>query len=311
MTQMNGTAYDSLDFMPFGEQILGGSGTNRKFTGKERDSESNLDNFGARYDSSQTGRFLSVDPSGKGANPANPQTWSGYAYALNNPLAYVDRNGLWPTYIHNEIYNAVFGGFLPTEQLKLIERVSAAQDSVIPGQFSKNASWHAQCSSGQSMSVCKDAIANHIQTNLAAARNLGDVQGLSDAALTYFAIAAHTLTDKGSPSHTAPNGDPTTWGGIFGPGAWSADIAHIRGEENEAQSWSGIGRSVRNLVDNFFDTFPEEAGRTFHGASASAVSQRAIEQIVSAYYENPSAVPHLNEEDAARQCALGNPAACD
>jgi putative transposase len=33
-----------------------------KFTGKERDSESGLDNFGARYNSSQYGRFMSPDP---------------------------------------------------------------------------------------------------------------------------------------------------------------------------------------------------------------------------------------------------------
>lgn len=31
---------------------------NYKFTGKERDSESNLDNFGARYDSPAMGRFM-------------------------------------------------------------------------------------------------------------------------------------------------------------------------------------------------------------------------------------------------------------
>jgi RHS repeat-associated protein len=33
-----------------------------KFTGKERDSESGLDNFGARYDSSSMGRFMTPDP---------------------------------------------------------------------------------------------------------------------------------------------------------------------------------------------------------------------------------------------------------
>jgi RHS repeat-associated protein len=35
-----------------------------KFTGKERDSESGLDNFGARYDSSQYGRFMTPDSDG-------------------------------------------------------------------------------------------------------------------------------------------------------------------------------------------------------------------------------------------------------
>lgn len=38
-----------------------------KFTGKERDSESGLDNFGARYDSSSMGRFMSPDPHNAGA----------------------------------------------------------------------------------------------------------------------------------------------------------------------------------------------------------------------------------------------------
>ena len=35
-----------------------------KFTGKERDSESGLDNFGARYYASSMGRFMSPDPMG-------------------------------------------------------------------------------------------------------------------------------------------------------------------------------------------------------------------------------------------------------
>ena len=39
-----------------------------KFTGKERDSESGLDNFGARYDSSSIGRFMSPDPENAGAS---------------------------------------------------------------------------------------------------------------------------------------------------------------------------------------------------------------------------------------------------
>ena len=33
-----------------------------KFTGKERDSESGLDNFGARYNASSMGRFMTPDP---------------------------------------------------------------------------------------------------------------------------------------------------------------------------------------------------------------------------------------------------------
>jgi len=73
-----------------------------KFTGKERDSESGLDNFGARYNSSSVGRFMSPDP----FNPfalkpkqfqtwiSNPQRWNKYAYGLNNPITLIDPNGL-------------------------------------------------------------------------------------------------------------------------------------------------------------------------------------------------------------------------
>jgi RHS repeat-associated protein len=64
------------------------------FTGKERDSESGLDNFGARYDSSNLGRFMSPDPYNAGAFLDGPQTWNAYSYVLNNPLNAVDPNGL-------------------------------------------------------------------------------------------------------------------------------------------------------------------------------------------------------------------------
>lgn len=66
-----------------------------KFTGKERDSESNLDYFGARHCGSSLGRFMQVDPKQFSLRTlANPQKWNKYAYVLNNPLALVDPNGM-------------------------------------------------------------------------------------------------------------------------------------------------------------------------------------------------------------------------
>ncbi len=63
-----------------------------KFTGKERDSESGLDNFGARYDSSAMGRFMTPD-SPSYSNRKNPQSWNLYAFALNNPVTFRDADG--------------------------------------------------------------------------------------------------------------------------------------------------------------------------------------------------------------------------
>jgi RHS repeat-associated protein len=64
------------------------------FTGKERDSESGLDNFGARYDSSQYGRFMTPDPGNVGSDPRDPQSWNAYSYVGNNPLGRIDADGL-------------------------------------------------------------------------------------------------------------------------------------------------------------------------------------------------------------------------
>jgi RHS repeat-associated protein len=71
-----------------------------KFTAKERDGESGLDNFGARYNSSNIGRFMSPDPDNAGARPWAPQSWNAYSYVLNNPLKYVDPSGLDCIYLN-------------------------------------------------------------------------------------------------------------------------------------------------------------------------------------------------------------------
>jgi len=83
-------------FTPFGQELDTQITTNQfKFTGKERDTESGLDYFGARHYSSSMGRFMSPDPSGLlYANPANPQSLNLYSYVQNNPLANIDPNGL-------------------------------------------------------------------------------------------------------------------------------------------------------------------------------------------------------------------------
>ena len=95
LTATDKSIFGSMDFYPFGEQASGGSGTTHKFTGKERDSESGLDNFGIRYDSSSFGRFMTPDPSGLSfADASNPQSLNLYAYVQNNPLAFVDPDGL-------------------------------------------------------------------------------------------------------------------------------------------------------------------------------------------------------------------------
>jgi RHS repeat-associated protein len=93
------------DYCPFGEELFAGVGirsaplsygadsTRQKFTGKERDAETGLDYFHARYYSNIQGRFTSVDPENAGAIEDDPQSWNGYAYARNAPVVYSDPDG--------------------------------------------------------------------------------------------------------------------------------------------------------------------------------------------------------------------------
>jgi RHS repeat-associated protein len=94
VTNSSGSILDDSDFYPYGGErsYSSGSGNNYKFTGKERDAESRLDDFAARFYTSNYGRFLSADDA-KYAHAPDPQTWNLYTYVANNPLNAVDPTG--------------------------------------------------------------------------------------------------------------------------------------------------------------------------------------------------------------------------
>jgi RHS repeat-associated protein len=123
MTDENGIAKVRYDYFPFGGELgtLNGRDTvlcgstscypdgsetafavNQKFTGKERDYDSGLDYFGARYLSSAEGRFISADWSAipqpvPYADFRDPQSLNLYAYVRNNPIRNRDIDGhCWP-----------------------------------------------------------------------------------------------------------------------------------------------------------------------------------------------------------------------
>jgi len=68
--------------------------TFHQFTGKERDAETGLDYFGARYYAAPMGRFTSPDRPLRDQFGSDPQSWNLYSYVRNNPLRHIDPSGL-------------------------------------------------------------------------------------------------------------------------------------------------------------------------------------------------------------------------
>jgi RHS repeat-associated protein len=113
MTDTGGDIISRHDYLPFGEEVLAGGGrpggdgfgvvdtASERFTGKERDSESGLDNSLARYFGASLGRFTGPDYVGDGLDPvpvpwadfSNPQSLNLYGYVRNNPLTNSDPDG--------------------------------------------------------------------------------------------------------------------------------------------------------------------------------------------------------------------------
>ena len=100
IVQSTGTLCYDADFVPFGGEktLLNTCPQNYKFEGKERDTESGNDDFGARYYSWRFGRWLSSDWSAVPvpvpyANLTNPQTLNLYAMVADDPESFADLDG--------------------------------------------------------------------------------------------------------------------------------------------------------------------------------------------------------------------------
>jgi len=143
VTDASGNILDDADFYPFGGErtYTSTSGNAFKFTGKERDTESGLDDFGARYYTSQFGRFMTPDWSASPvlvpyADLGNPQTFNLYSYVANNPLNTVDPEGHFrldppgsfrSKYNDPDTGNPLYGEPSSDEEKAYVAEVAAAQ----------------------------------------------------------------------------------------------------------------------------------------------------------------------------------------
>jgi RHS repeat-associated protein len=100
ITDSAGNIKEDEDYYPWGGelQFVNSDSNHYKFTGKERDSETGLDYFGARYYGNSLGRWMSPDWATKPeaipySDLRDPQSLNLYGYVRNLPTTLVDKDG--------------------------------------------------------------------------------------------------------------------------------------------------------------------------------------------------------------------------
>jgi len=134
--------------------------------------------------------------------PEIPQSLGRYIYVLNRPLDLTDPSGLWPTRIHNQILQEAFNGELNPFDIRELQRISAAQDHLIPGQLPSNAHEHAMRGSAkQRVSEAETLYDNFLAENLSLSKVLLGNPHYEPNRWLYLGKSLHAIADNTSPAH--------------------------------------------------------------------------------------------------------------
>jgi len=223
ITDSAGTIKEDEDYYPWGGelQFVNNDSNHYKFTGKERDSETGLDYFGARYYGNWVGRFLTPDWAAKPitvpyANFGNPQSLNLYSYVKNNPRTLGDPDGhqspssCGPGCIMQLIeisnrFDADPGGF---GKALAIGAVKGLGRTVLhTGQFVGAATLTSWMPPQQSMNLFK-AVTPSILTNAVTPSN--DVEAVGSKGAQVGVAAASLLLPFAAPSEAATAAAETT-----------------------------------------------------------------------------------------------------
>ncbi|MBY0506726.1 MAG: RHS repeat-associated core domain-containing protein [Bryobacteraceae bacterium] len=311
VTKSSGTANTIVDarfdYYPFGEAITrstagyAGPAVRPRFTGQLRDSETGLDYFGARYMAGSMGRFTSPDPSPLGVSIQDPQSWNLYSNVRNRTTTFVDTAGLWATYIHADINSIALSGYLSAGQISALNQRAYDLDR---DNSTAGANDHALRRPDQNPEQGRNAIWSRVASEMRLARPTGST--LTDFDVWHLGNAIHAVQDMTSPSHTSNAGEPGVWSGLT-----LGVIGHAIGEGLPSVNWSRIGVAIRFTLATLVQAAPEyAASRGLTSSNIDAVAARRISDFVSFHFRMGPKPNRPVLEDAARQCALGNQAAC-
>ncbi len=157
----------------------------------------------------------------------DPQSWNRFSYTLNNPLAFVDNNGKWPTPTHDTIIRTALPGLHGKTALRNIQVGSKSVDmgesglvphTLIPSESYKHAMVSAQkIKELGSYAAARQWTENEMKTFIqnkvneakenvrrfdtsVAVNGVGDESYLISAQKA-FGEAIHPIMDNASPAH--------------------------------------------------------------------------------------------------------------
>jgi RHS repeat-associated protein len=214
ITGATGTIQEQYYYYPYGGLVAStGSDPNHyKFTGKERDSESNLDNFGARYYTSSIGRFMTPDWAARAtavpyAKFGDPQTLNLYSYVENAPVNRADADGHYAGF---EYQLSGTGGF-DAGSMEFTENSdigSGVQTTVaqLVAQLNQNAQLQAQ--NKNTVTVTVDQVKSnqpfgHATISVGGDKPVGLVPNSDAKAAAAVAVEAKTGVPTSVPGHIA------------------------------------------------------------------------------------------------------------
>lgn len=225
-------------------------------------------------------------------------------------MAYVDRTGQWISSVHFEITRYSLGGLMTAAEINTINKVHVAIDK---DQSTDGNHKHAMRRPGESWEEADNRMWQSTSDNLELAKSrLGPNGEWTQGGVEAFGEALHAIQDSTSPSHRSDAGEPYTWRGAAAeanPFTGAPVVSHAIGENRAADNWSRIARAVRFTLAAYLQANPKAAKeKGLTSATFEQVARKRISKYVHDYYRFHGG--SVGEEEAANQCAMGNPAAC-
>ncbi len=194
LTDTSANLVEQPSYDSFGNSA-GSPRTRYGYTGRERDPDTGLLYYRARFYDPQLGRFISEDPIGA-AGGSNQ-----FAYVENNALVFSDPQGLWPSRglrVHQRIISRVLNERATPEELRILMQEQAdfdddTQDEVYAYQ-------HAMRMRGERPEDARRKANRFVRQQICIARRLAAKGQIADA-MHNLGRAIHTLQDSTSPAH--------------------------------------------------------------------------------------------------------------